>query len=354
MEPAAISFIRRGDHPVHYRPKRSPYQNTDCVEDGPGGRHVDADSSGTSNTVSNLYHFLQHTTPRVPSQSLSKSHFRGLSAQDSRDCEKNCFSLNDLWDSFDEWSAYGAGVPILLNNRETVIQYYVPYLSGIQLYASAELDMSVRSRRRLGDDSDGSEMDDRDSNSDGSSSDYEADKVSKHMPWTASGVLERVHGGEALLFEFFEAEAPSYRIPLFDKIRNLCTQFPGLKTLCSNEISESSWLSVAWYPIYRIPMGPTLKDLTACFLTYHSLSTLQTGEATEASGSHSISGTKMYLHPFGLAGYKFRGPVWSLANAKDRQQTNSLLKSSDDWLRRLHVQHPDFDYFMAHFASNGR
>lgn len=27
------------------------------------------------------------------------------------------------------------------------------------------------------------------------------------------------------------------------------------------------------YPIYRIPMGQTLKDLDACFLTYHSLST---------------------------------------------------------------------------------
>lgn len=27
------------------------------------------------------------------------------------------------------------------------------------------------------------------------------------------------------------------------------------------------------YPIYRIPTGPTLKDLDACFLTYHCLHT---------------------------------------------------------------------------------
>lgn len=27
------------------------------------------------------------------------------------------------------------------------------------------------------------------------------------------------------------------------------------------------------YPIYRIPTGPTLKDLDACFLTYHTLHT---------------------------------------------------------------------------------
>lgn len=31
------------------------------------------------------------------------------------------------------------------------------------------------------------------------------------------------------------------------------------------------------YPIYRIPMGPTLKDFDACFLTYHSLSTPMAG-----------------------------------------------------------------------------
>ena len=31
------------------------------------------------------------------------------------------------------------------------------------------------------------------------------------------------------------------------------------------------------YPIYRIPTGPTLKDLDACFLTYHSLHTPLTG-----------------------------------------------------------------------------
>ena len=31
------------------------------------------------------------------------------------------------------------------------------------------------------------------------------------------------------------------------------------------------------YPIYRIPTGPTLKDLDACFLTFHSLSTPMRG-----------------------------------------------------------------------------
>lgn len=44
------------------------------------------------------------------------------------------FSLSDLWESYREWSVYGVGVPMLLNGSDTVIQYYVPSLSGIQLY----------------------------------------------------------------------------------------------------------------------------------------------------------------------------------------------------------------------------
>lgn len=46
------------------------------------------------------------------------------------------FTLSDLWNCYDEWSAYGAGVPISLDNGETLIQYYVPYLSAIQIYTS--------------------------------------------------------------------------------------------------------------------------------------------------------------------------------------------------------------------------
>ncbi len=43
------------------------------------------------------------------------------------------FGLGDLWDSFDEWSAYGAGMPLMLNGDENVVQYYVPYVSALEL-----------------------------------------------------------------------------------------------------------------------------------------------------------------------------------------------------------------------------
>lgn len=46
------------------------------------------------------------------------------------------FTLSDLWNGFDEWSAYGAGVPITLDSGETLVQYYVPYLSAIQIFTS--------------------------------------------------------------------------------------------------------------------------------------------------------------------------------------------------------------------------
>lgn len=46
------------------------------------------------------------------------------------------YELADLWEAFGEWSAYGAGVPLLLNGTDGVVQYYVPFLSAIQLYGS--------------------------------------------------------------------------------------------------------------------------------------------------------------------------------------------------------------------------
>lgn len=44
------------------------------------------------------------------------------------------FLLEDLWASLEDASAYGAGVPIVINGDEDVVQYYVPYLSAIELW----------------------------------------------------------------------------------------------------------------------------------------------------------------------------------------------------------------------------
>ncbi|XP_068304246.1 uncharacterized protein [Pyrus communis] len=156
--------------------------------------------------LSNLKRFLQSISPSVPAQYLSKVTIRGLSTCDVE--YQPYFVLGDLWESFKEWSAYGSGVPLILNDSDSVVQYYVPYLSGIQIYGrSAKL---ATKTRQPDEDSD---SDFRDSSSDGSC-DYETDRVVIFMPY-------------------------------------ICCM----------------------YPIYRIPTGPTLKDLDACFLTYHSLFT---------------------------------------------------------------------------------
>uniref|UniRef100_A0A0V0HX82 Putative ovule protein n=1 Tax=Solanum chacoense TaxID=4108 RepID=A0A0V0HX82_SOLCH len=87
---------------------------------------------------SNLDCFLNCTTPLVPSQFLAKSEIRNLNRLwHPWEREKvEYFKLADLWNCFDEWSAYGAGIPIRLDTGETLVQYYVPYLSAIQIFTS--------------------------------------------------------------------------------------------------------------------------------------------------------------------------------------------------------------------------
>ncbi|MFS7911422.1 hypothetical protein Hanom_Chr02g00117891 [Helianthus anomalus] len=70
-----------------------------------------------------------------------------------------------------------------------------------------------------------------------------------------------------LSFEYLECNQPWGWEPLTNKILDLVRRFTELK------LFSSSWLSVGWYPIYRRPMGPTLKDLNVVFFTFHSLHT---------------------------------------------------------------------------------
>ncbi|KAM1340682.1 hypothetical protein ACFX2H_039041 [Malus domestica] len=327
--------------------------------------------------TSNLDRLLEFTTPSVPAQYFSKTTMRGR-----RTCDvefEPYFTLNDLWESFREWSAYGAGVPLVLNNSDSVIQYYVPYLSGIQLYGESSVKSNAKSRQ-VGEDNDVDNY--LDSSSD-ASSDYEFEKHIKvakeqgilhHLSRdisTRMGSLS-IHGehpvlqegfssddGEAgnsrgvLLFEFLEQDAPYGREPLADKISGLAHQYPGLKTLRSCDLLPGSWMSVAWYPIYRIPTGPTLKDLDACFLTYHSLSTPMTGTVNSPAPvmiypSEMDGVPRISLPVFGLASYKLKGSLWTQSGVTECQMASSLMQAADSWLSRLQVNHPDFQFFASH------
>ncbi|XP_004512895.1 uncharacterized protein [Cicer arietinum] len=298
---------------------------------------------------SNIDRFLESTTPLVPAQYFSKTTIRGWKTCDVE--YQSYFTLNYLWESFKEWSAYGAGVPLLLDQRESVVQYYVPYLSAIQLYGQSAKN-SISKPRYIGEDSDGDYY--RDSSSDGSS-DSEFKKRTENS--TSQRSNQHRTGDDAslqdLLFEYFDQDPPYSREPLSDKILDLARHYPSLKSLRSCDLLPASWLSVAWYPIYRIPTGPTLKDLDACFLTYHTLHTPLTGNAgTQAPilvYPNDIDGVpNISLPTFAMASYKLKRSIWMQNGVSDNQLSNSLLQAADNWLRLVQVHHPDYQFFVSH------
>ncbi|KAK2993247.1 hypothetical protein RJ640_015726 [Escallonia rubra] len=309
---------------------------------------------------SNLECFLDCTTPVVQSLFLPKSEMRNLNRLwHPWEREKvEYFTLADLWNCYDEWSAYGAGVPICLDNGETLIQYYVPYLSAIQIYTSNSSFNCLREETE-------SVCETRDSFSDSFSDESESEKLSR---WDGCSSEDGVFEPENiwhlndrlgyLYFQYFERSTPYGRVPLMDKISALSRRYPGLMSLRSVDLSPASWMAVAWYPIYHIPMGRTIKDLSTCFLTYHTLSSsfqdmhyntwtdMDLEDERGSSEKKRKDGEGISLPPFGLATYKMQGSVWvSSKSGRDQERLMSLLSVADSWLKQLRVQHHDFNYF---------
>ncbi|XP_050207109.1 uncharacterized protein LOC126656562 [Mercurialis annua] len=309
-----------------------------------------------SSPQSNLDCFLHCTTPSVPSQFLAKTEIMNLNRL-WHPWERETveyFTLGDLWNCFDEWSAYGAGVPIVMNNNgETLVQYYVPYLSAIQIFTSNSSLNSFREETESGD------GETRDSFSDSCSDESESDKL-----WRWDGCSSEEGGFEQdnlwplndrlghLYFQYFERSTPYGRVPLMDKINGLAQRYPGLMSLRSVDLSPASWMAVAWYPIYHIPMGRTIKDLSTCFLTYHTLSSsfqdMHLDDDIDSPERKRKEGESISLPPFGLATYKMQGNVWISGNCgRDQERLVSLFSVADSWLKQLRVQHHDFNYFMG-------
>ncbi|KAK6925285.1 Protein of unknown function DUF789 [Dillenia turbinata] len=334
---------------------------------------------------SNLHRFLESTTPSVPAQYFAKTTMR----RGWRTCDveyQHYFTLGDLWEFFKEWSAYGVGVPLVMGHGgDCVVQYYVPYLSGIQLYGPMKQASAML--RQSGQDSDTDYC--RDSSSDGSS-DFDSptevkyaveekaphllprefltkigrmtisEKTTANQDESSSDDSDAGSSTGCLLFEFLEQDLPYSREPLEDKasvlISVLACLYPGLKTLRSCDLLPASWLSVAWYPIYRIPTGSTLRDLDACFLTYHSLSTpvIGSGNAPVELFPVEVDGTLKFTLPvFGMATYKFKGSMWAQNGSSEQEQANTLMQAADNRLRLLKVNHPDFQFFASHGTYYG-
>ncbi|KAL3517402.1 hypothetical protein ACH5RR_019991 [Cinchona calisaya] len=330
--------------------------------------------------VTNLDRFLESVTPFITAQHLYGVNARGRRTREAQSHAFYC--LGDLWESFSEWSVYGVGVPLLLNGKDHVKQYYVPFLSGIQLYVDPLKPHSIH--RRTGEESDAESS--RETSSCGSS-DCEADKRSKsnaegfrnqhHLANLNTQQLNRLSLREKsvtslssddaeicnspglLLFEYLEQEQPHHRKPLADKISVLASQFPELRKCRSCNLLPSSWISVAWYPIYRIPMGPTLRDLDASFLTFHCLSTHTRSNSlpqfhdacSRKVHSFADASSKISLPVFGLASYKLKGSILTPCGPHECEQENSLLQAAGDWLQKLQVVLPDYQFFRAHYSQ---
>lgn len=274
--------------------------------------------------VSNLDRLMESVTPYIEARYMSEVNARGLRTPEAD--SHTFFYLEDLWETFSEWSVYGRGVPLLLYGREPIKQYYVPFLSGMQLYIDPS---KASTRTRL--------------TSTAGSSNCEGDMGADS------------HGPPS--FQYMEHEQPYNRRPLVDKISLLASQSPELSKSKSCDLLPISWICVAWYPIYRIPVGPTLKDLDASFLTFHSLST-QSRSSSPPSQFHQANTryargfvdptARISLPVFALASYKLQGSIVSPCGPDELEQENSLLQAADKWLRRLQVMLPDYQFFRSH------
>ncbi|XP_073017366.1 uncharacterized protein [Primulina eburnea] len=305
----------------------------------------------------NLGSFLDSTTPTVPSHFLYKSDMKKLNrVWHPLEREKvESFMLGDLWNIFDEWSAYGAGVPVTADDAKNLDQYFVPYLSAIQIFTTSSLINCLKDREETD-----STSETRDSFNDSFSDESESEKLSRwdgcssdEAPFERDNFWRPNEKLGSLYFQYFEKSSPYGRVPLMDKVSVLAQRYPGLMSLRSVDLSPASWMAVAWYPIYHIPTtGRTFKDLQACFLTYHTLSSsfqdMDFEDEVITVDKETDKGAVISLTPFGLATYKMQGDVWlSEKNAQDKEKLGTLLSAADSWLKQLGVQHHDFDYFMG-------
>ncbi|VVB17494.1 unnamed protein product [Arabis nemorensis] len=275
--------------------------------------------------------FLEKTSPRVRVQ----FHTQGSSSS-AEEVKIPRFGLRDVWKACEKWSCYGVEVPLSIENfNEKVKQHYVPSLSAIQIFTIkpfADDDSSSRSSV-IGSDGTGT----------GSAkpnpySDY------KHR------FLQPEHLGY-LYFQYNETTRPSDRGPLTYKMRDLAEQHNGLNTLTNSDLSPYSWISIAWYPIYPIPAVNSRKELSASFLTYHSLTPCfpeKFGAGDKVNQVGKPIKPKVVLPPFAAVAYKAFGDIWIRPGTSDRQMIEMREKSASSWVETLDFTHNDLNFFMSH------
>ncbi|XP_026404372.1 uncharacterized protein LOC113299553 isoform X2 [Papaver somniferum] len=249
----------------------------------------------TSKPLAEFETFLHSASPvlgptRTPHDctSCSRDHFIGTSL-----CKHEIpdASLGRIWQWYEEHSSFG--LKIKKEDCPKFSAYYVPSLSAVQLFGNCRStsDCSRGSSRAKALKAVGESKYDADlvkssgllpqPSGNASAADFSSPCSSSSM-YGEDEFIDRSLGmtplESELLFEYYEPEQPFHRRPLFDKIKELvrgggiqkCQTYGDPKKLESSNLKNlhpSSWYSVAWYPIYRIPQD----DLKGAFLTFHSL-----------------------------------------------------------------------------------
>ncbi|CAN1809126.1 hypothetical protein LINPERHAP1_LOCUS25542 [Linum perenne] len=320
---------------------------------------------------SNLIRFLHCVTPVPPCKFLPQSSVGDLNSQWQPLRSKGAveyFTLSDLWDCYDEFSAYGAGTEVVLENGESITQYYVPYLSAIQLFTNKSVSAATSPREVAG--GEGLEFEnylwdeisrsgsDELSRSLSDTSAKTWDTVSDDSSYENDGSSPNSDKLGSLYCKYVETCSPYWRVPLREKVAELAIKHPGLMTLKNVDLSPASWMAVSWYPIYHIPSRRGEKDLDTGFLTFHTLSSsfqenennigsldvarTANGEGGEAAG--------IPLPPFGLATYKLQGDLW-ITNVTDYNKLVYLHSAADSWLKQLNMYHHDFNFFTSRHSA---
>ena len=183
-----------------------------------------------------------------------------------------------------------------------------------------------------------------------------------------------------LVFEYFERAPPFARKPLSDALADLAGGGSGgaeLGTLSSADLHARSFVSVCWQPISRIPLGRAFRELTASFVTYHSLAPgaawrphlprvrrpwltsgrLAGGANLPPSCSPTVrqalaerlaeqgTGTATLLPAFGLLGLKMNADQW-LEGGDPRLRTE-LDTACAQWMAPLAGRHSDYEFYRA-------
>ncbi|KAL3512959.1 hypothetical protein ACH5RR_025676 [Cinchona calisaya] len=315
---------------------------------------------------SNLQGFLHSTVPVVPSKLIPRTSIQDTNNGFLEDKDTiEYFTLGDLWRSFDEWSAYGVGIPVVLGPGRSVVQYYAPYLSAIQIYTPTRTSTILRNLNEEDADvemefwSDGNESDmlTRSLSNNSSKNTWDITSGDSNFDHESSWPTKNTLG--YLYFQYHDVSSPYWRTPIADKIRDFKPNYPGLVSLKSFDLSPASWMSLAWYPVYQIPTKWYVKDLATRFLTYHTLSSCyQDHDRNDVQAICSSEGTEepkeklsgqFALPPFGMATYKLQGDVWINQNAYDQEKLNDLQSAADSWLKQLNFHHHDFHFFMTHY-----